>query len=36
MQKSSENVLKLPNYRAYKEIGVKQSNSDVRISTGSS
>jgi len=36
MQESTENVLKSPKYRALKEIRVKESNDDVRISTGSS
>jgi len=35
-KKSTENVLKSRKYRAYKEIGVKESNGDVRILTGSS
>ena len=36
MQKSTENVLVSPKYRAYKEIGIKESNDYVRILTGSS
>ena len=37
MQKSTENVLVSPKYRAlYKEIGIKESNDDVRTLTGSS
>ena len=35
MQKSTENVLKSRNIVPYKEIWVKESNVDVRISTGS-
>ena len=37
MQKSTENVLVSRKYRAlYKEIGIKESNDDVRTLTGSS
>jgi len=37
LQKSTENVLVSPKYRAlYKEIGIKESNDDVRTLTGSS
>jgi len=33
MQKLTENVFKSPKYRSYKEIGVNESNADVRIFT---